>query len=592
MRPTAPWNGLLAGLLLVGLAGASSVPAAEDSSAKPASDSASSATASPDFSGNWDVQIGEGKAASNVSMTLYKDGDAYKGSYTDPTGALTGVRGRMAAGKLVITVTSRSQSGQAITQTYALTPEGSDTLKGIFVDGSSNELPFVLHRAKSASSGKPSDPVGEWTLSVVSPQGTRESKVSLRRDGDKLVGDFQAANANPPTKTPLKEAVLNGNTLKLTLEVQRDGQTVTSEYIGTLEGDEYKGDVTSRFGTRHFTGKRAGASAFDPLGEWTVTTVAPDQTYTSTVTLKKDGDNTVGEFAMDTGAKSPLKDISIQGATVKFTTELNVGGDQPLHLAFIGNGSGEEIKGQVEAGTFGNLPFTAKRKGAPKPSLEALAGDWNVTIVNDKDNEKYFGTVALEVKDGKLAGTYTATDTEPKVSAPLQDLGLEGKNVKFAVELPIEVGGKPLHLVFNGTLEGDTIKGIEEAPQGLLPFTAMHVKKPVEPSKSAAGDLTGDWDFAIVTPNETFRPVVHMDQKGETLTGGMQGPTQDGNDLPFTEGTIKDGAIHFVFTIPINGKDVRFDYTGKRDGDKLAGDVKSELGTVPWSATRKASPTK
>jgi hypothetical protein len=308
--------------------------------------------------------------------------------------------------------------------------------------------------------------------------------------------------------------------------------------------------------------------------------VAPDRTYTSTLTLKKDGESTVGELVMDNGARTPLKDISVQGSAVKFATDLPIGNDQPLHLAFTGNGSGGEIKGQVTAGSFGTLPFTAKRNKAASFSLD---GEWTLSTVTP--NRTFTSTVVFKKDGDKLVGESISNSGN---HAPLKDVSVDGNTVKFTREISFG-NGDPVSLTFTGTADGDQIKGNTASTRGTSVTTLQRKSAPKTEAPSASGDLTGDWDFAIVAPDQTYRPTVHIEQKGDQLTGGMVGLTQEGDALPFTDGSIKEGAIHFVFTLPINGNNVRFDYNGKRDGDKLAGEVKSDLGTIPWSATRKAS---
>lgn len=101
---------------------------------------------------------------------------------------------------------------------------------------------------------KPASIAGKWELSAQGREGqTVTSSVTFEQDGEKLKGNIEGAQGGP---APLEGSV-KGN--KVTFKVTRqrpDGQTMTIEYEGTVEGDTMKG--TRGMGERksEFTAKK------------------------------------------------------------------------------------------------------------------------------------------------------------------------------------------------------------------------------------------------------------------------------------------------------------------------------------------------
>lgn len=97
-------------------------------------------------------------------------------------------------------------------------------------------------------------------------------------------------------------------------------------------------------------------------------------------------------------------------------------------------------------------------------------------------------------------------------------------------------------------------------------------------------DVTGTWDLTIESPQGTMNASATYKQDGEKLTGTQQGPM--GEDK--LEGTVKDANVSYVIHISPNGQDFTITFTGKVDGDKIAGTFDfNGMGSANWSAARK-----
>ena len=80
-------------------------------------------------------------------------------------------------------------------------------------------------------------------------------------------------------------------------------------------------------------------------------------------------------------------------------------------------------------------------------------------------------------------------------------------------------------------------------------------------------DVTGEWLFTVETDQGGGTPVITFKQDGEKLTGKYAG--QLGNaDLT---GTVKGNAIHFTFTLDVQGQQAPVTYDGTVDKNTMKG---------------------
>lgn len=82
-----------------------------------------------------------------------------------------------------------------------------------------------------------------------------------------------------------------------------------------------------------------------------------------------------------------------------------------------------------------------------------------------------------------------------------------------------------------------------------------------------ATNITGDWAFTVQTDQGAGNPTITFKQDGEKLTGKYAG--QLGNaDLT---GTVKGSAIHFTFTLDVQGQQAPVTYDGTVEKDTMKG---------------------
>jgi len=99
-----------------------------------------------------------------------------------------------------------------------------------------------------------------------------------------------------------------------------------------------------------------------------------------------------------------------------------------------------------------------------------------------------------------------------------------------------------------------------------------------------ATNVTGEWTFTVQTDQGGGTPIITFQQDGEKLTGKYAG--QLGNaDLT---GTLKGNAIHFTFTLDVQGQQAPVTYDGTVEKNTMKG--KLDIGGMvngTFTATKK-----
>lgn len=98
-------------------------------------------------------------------------------------------------------------------------------------------------------------------------------------------------------------------------------------------------------------------------------------------------------------------------------------------------------------------------------------------------------------------------------------------------------------------------------------------------------DLTGKWNFTVVTDNGTATPTVTFKQQGDSLSGRYSSQTLGEVDF---KGTVKAQAIKFVLNVDMQGTSHSLTYAGTVESDgTLKGAVDfGGMGSATFTAKR------
>ncbi len=104
------------------------------------------------------------------------------------------------------------------------------------------------------------------------------------------------------------------------------------------------------------------------------------------------------------------------------------------------------------------------------------------------------------------------------------------------------------------------------------------------PLAAQATNVTGDWAFSVQTDQGAGTPTLTFKQEGETLTGKYNGQL-GAADLT---GTVKGNAIHFTFTLDVQGQQAPVTYDGTVDKNTMQGKMDiAGMVTGTFTGTKK-----
>jgi hypothetical protein len=117
----------------------------------------------------------------------------------------------------------------------------------------------------------------------------------------------------------------------------------------------------------------------------------------------------------------------------------------------------------------------------------------------------------------------------------------------------------------------------------LTVFLASAAHAEQKSAAKAAKGPEGTWKGTINAGGQELRLVVRVSKKSDgSLTGKLDSPDQNANDLPIEDVTWKDGKFSFELKV------VKASYEGKvnESGSEVAGDWKQSGQTIPVTFKR------
>ena len=117
----------------------------------------------------------------------------------------------------------------------------------------------------------------------------------------------------------------------------------------------------------------AGAAddkAVDPVGTWKCAYEIGGQQRTSTLKIKKDGDNLTGTMSWPDQGETPLKDLKLKDGTLTFTADRKLPGmDDAITVEYKLKIDGDQLKGK------GSAEFNGEKR------------EWDIEAKRQKDDK-------------------------------------------------------------------------------------------------------------------------------------------------------------------------------------------------------------
>lgn len=217
-------------------------------------------------------------------------------------------------------------------------------------------------------------------------------------------------------------------------------------------------------------------------GVWEFKNQMPSRTSTATMTITKNAEGKyTGTWSSQRG-ESQLSDITFEAGKVKFVQTSNFGG-QEMKTTYEGAVEGTKLTGKGK-GQFGESAFEGTLQGQAKAGTDAIVGTWEMSV-NMPAREMIDKLTITQNADGTLAGKWEGQRGESTIS----NLKFDGGKLTFT--RMSSFGGREMTSDFEGTIEGDTIKGVFKSDRGDREANATRVgaAKPeasrAEPNKPA-----------------------------------------------------------------------------------------------------------
>lgn len=206
---------------------------------------------------------------------------------------------------------------------------------------------------------------GDWDVTIVSPQGERTSKVTLKQSGESvngMMGPVALTGSLKGSDVTIKFTVkFQDNDLPITLTGKLNGGAMVgkADFGGFAEGD-WSAKKSGAAAASAAPASSGGAGSAVAAGMWDVVFSTPQGDVSAKLDIKADGENLSG-MVKGTG---PIGEVPLKGTLkgdaleIKYTIKFD-GNDMPITMK--GKVTGGEMKGSADYGGLAEGEFKGKK---------------------------------------------------------------------------------------------------------------------------------------------------------------------------------------------------------------------------------------
>jgi hypothetical protein len=238
---------------------------------------------------------------------------------------------------------------------------------------------LALLVATPAFAQTPASVVGDWDVTINSPQGANTTRVAFTQDGDQVKGLFKSPNGELPFT-----GTMTGNELKFVFQVPFQGAALDITITGKVDAETMAGKADfGGMAEGDWTAKRVAATAASTTtsssstpatttttttttssvagfgGKWDVMLKTPAGDFPANATLADEGGKLTGTFG------SQLGEVQVAGTSEGNALKLTMVAVTPqgnMNVVMTGDLQGDEIiNGKAEVEGMGQMEWTAKR---------------------------------------------------------------------------------------------------------------------------------------------------------------------------------------------------------------------------------------
>jgi hypothetical protein len=200
----------------------------------------------------------------------------------------------------------------------------------------------------AAADDKVVDPVGTWKCEYEIGGMKRTATLTVKKDGNELAGTMSWPDQK---ETKLKDPKLKDGALTYSVVRKIMDNEITVEYKLTIDGDKLKGKGSAEFGGEKREFDIEGKREKDPVGTWKCEYEIGGMQRTSTLTIKKDGDELAGTMSWPDQKESKLTNVKLKDGELSFSAVREIM-DNKLNVEYKFTITGDKLKGKgaVETG--------------------------------------------------------------------------------------------------------------------------------------------------------------------------------------------------------------------------------------------------
>jgi hypothetical protein len=208
------------------------------------------------------------------------------------------------------------------------------------------------------------------------------------------------------------------------------------------------------------------ASSPQAVGVWEFKNQMPARTWTATMTITKSAEGKYEGTWSARWGENALSDITFENGKVKFVQTSSFGGEE-MKTTYEGTVEGGKITGKGQ-GRFGEFTFEGTLQGEAKTGADAIVGEWQMNV-EMPEREIIEKLTITKNADGTLAGKWEGQRGESTIS----DIKFEAGKLTFT--RTIRFGDREFSMTYEGTIEGDNMKGVFSGERGEREANATRV---------------------------------------------------------------------------------------------------------------------
>jgi hypothetical protein len=245
------------------------------------------------------------------------------------------------------------------------------------------------------------------------------------------------------------------------------------------------------------------ANSPNVVGEWEFKLRVPERTLQETMTISKNAEGKYSGTFSTQGEKSEINDIILDNGRIIIIKKANPSSlievntiitkyeiehdgtlrtvsetEQMTGPVYEGTIKDGQIKGDVK--WIQSHKFEGTLQGEPKKGDDAIVGDWKIT--NTIPSRETVGKMIIKKANGMFFGKWV----DQRKEKPILNVKFKNGNLTFSrIE---EFGGRKITLTFEGTVEGDNLKGKFTSERGECEANATRAgaakMEPAKPSRT------------------------------------------------------------------------------------------------------------